>query len=155
MEGPGLDRVRMIPQTGRTRTKPDKVRLCPRSNSGQTRTHPYRGVRCPEDDVVSGGVPRPALDVGQDFRLKTYAGHYKSSFNSWGITMTSRRSPLPALTVSCGSVMSKTPIKSTLTWTTQYETFAGRDELHYAGFTPMNRSDVIDPETKSRGATPS
>ena len=50
--------------------------------------------------------------------------------------MTSRRSPLPALTVSCGSVMSKTPIKGTLTWTTQYETFAGRDELRYAGFHP-------------------
>ena len=41
--------------TGQTGTKPDKVRLCPRSNSGQTRTHPYRGVRCPEDDVVKEG----------------------------------------------------------------------------------------------------
>ena len=35
-----------------TSTKPDNVRHCPRSRSGQTRTHPYRGVRCPEDDVV-------------------------------------------------------------------------------------------------------
>ena len=49
----GLDRLRMsCPPTGQTWTNPDKVRLCPRSNSGQTRTHPYRGVRCPEDDVV-------------------------------------------------------------------------------------------------------
>ena len=63
-DGAGLDRVRMsrAPRpTGQTGTKPDKVRLCPRSNSGQTRTHPYRGVRCPEDDVVKEGwVPRPA-----------------------------------------------------------------------------------------------
>jgi hypothetical protein len=45
--------------------------------------------------------------------------------------VTSRRSPLPALTVSCGSVVSKTPIKGTLTWKTQYETFAGWDRLRY------------------------
>ena len=27
-------------------------------------------------------------------------------------------------------------------------------KLRYSGFTPTNRPDVIDPETKSRGATP-
>ena len=51
----GLDRLRMshAPRpTGQTGTKSDKVGLCPRSNPGQTRTHPYRGVRCPEDPVV-------------------------------------------------------------------------------------------------------
>ena len=33
---------------------------------------------------------------------------------------------------------------------------AGQREVRYTGLhTPMNRSDVIDPETKSRGATPS
>ena len=36
-----------------------------------------------------------------------------------------------------------------------HDAFAAQGELRYTGFTPMNRSEVIDPETKSRGATPS
>ena len=55
--------------TGQTGTKPDKVRLCPRSNSGQTRTHPYRGVRCPEDDVVKKGGSREEVR-----RARVYPG---------------------------------------------------------------------------------
>ena len=101
------------------------------------------------------GGSAPALDVGQDFRLKTYAGHYKSSFNSWGITMTSRRSPLlPDGELRLRNEQDPNQGHADVDDAVRDIRRSGRTALYWV-HPPMNRSDVIDPETKSRGATPS
>jgi hypothetical protein len=98
---------------------------------------------------------KPAVDDD----IQAMAGNSAVRCLCFGFRPHSGTSPFSRMANASGSL--PIDLANSRTWPLErfsrsHDAFAGRDELRYIlGSSPMNRSDVIDPETKNRGDTPS